>query len=208
MKKLITSTIVLLFLVNLQVSAQQEIHLNVSNVFLYEFNMAYEHALNDNLTLGGFGGYVYGFPEQSYENKFWYLGPEVRYYTSPRYGADRFFFGFYARIKDGYAENEYSEGGQLISTGQYESFYWMGKQDYTKVAVGLSLGAKWVTNKGLTYGFFGGFGRNLVSSYSNEDYTSHEDLFVPGTYYQSEYSSGTDSKYWDVRVGFNLGWRF
>lgn len=207
MKKFLNTTFALLFLTNLRVSAQQEIFLNVSNVFLYEFNMSYENALNDNLTIGGFGGYVYGFPEQSYENKFWYLGPEVRYYPTPRFGADRFFFGFYTRIKNGYAESEFTETGQLISTGQYESYYWMGTQDYTKVSVGLTLGGKWITSNGLTYGFFGGFGRNLFSSYTEVDYTSNESLFIPGTYYSSTYA-GTDSKYWDVRLGFNLGWRF
>jgi len=206
MKKLVTATIALLFLLSLKVSAQQEISINASNLFLYEFNMSYEFAINDNLAFNGFGGYVYGFPEQSYENKFWYIGPEVRYYPAPRYGADRFFFGFYARYKDGYSKSEIYESGQLKSTGQYESFYEMANQEYTKVAVGLTLGAKWITSKGLTYGFFGGCGRNLISSYSDA-YTSHKDLFEPGTYYMDRYS-GSDSKYWDVRLGFNLGWRF
>jgi hypothetical protein len=188
--------------------AQQEIYLNVSNAILYEINLGYEKALNDNLALGGFGGYVYGFPDQYLATKFWYIGPEVRYYVSPKYGADRFFFGFYSRIKSGFAETEFYESGYSIQNGQYLSISNTQNQDYFKLAVGFTLGAKWVTRKNLTYGVFAGFGRNLVASYDETSFSTNEDLFQPETYYTSYYRSDLDSEFWDVRVGFNLGWRF
>ncbi len=206
--RLFALTIVFSFAAN-RAFAQQEIYLNVSNALFYEINAGYEKALNDNLALGAFGGYVYGFPDQYLATKFWYVGPEMRYYVSPKYGADRFFFGFYSRIKSGFAETEFTENGQDINNPQqWLSFSSTQNQDYFKLAVGFTLGAKWVTRKNLTYGFFAAFGRNLVASYDESSFTTNEDLFYPGSYYVYTYRSDLDSEYWDLRLGFNLGWRF
>jgi hypothetical protein len=208
MKRLITTTIALLVLFNIRVAAQQEVYLNVSNALLYEFNMGYEHGLSDYVSIVGFGGYVYGFPDQSQETKFWYLGPEVRYYASPKNGADRFYFGFYMRAKSGFAETEFYEGGEDPQTGYYESSYSYQNQDYFKLAVGFTVGAKWITRNNLTYGLFAGFGRNLIADYDETNFQGNPDDYTPGSYYSGYYRSDLDSEYWDLRVGFNLGWRF
>ncbi len=187
--------------------AQHDIKLNITNVFLYEFNVNYEYLLNEYATLGGFGGYAYGFPGVEEPNKYFYVGPEFRYYVSPKNGADRFFIGLYSRVKVGSSYLTQTENGTPINDPfGYLSYYQTEEVDYFKLGLGVSLGGKWVTKTGFVYGVFGGIGRNVVSNYDETAFVNHESEFNPDSYYKDTYSD-YDTQYWDFRIGFNVGWR-
>lgn len=208
MKNIKSALLVVFTCLSIAGFAQHEVKLNVPNALLYEFNVSYEYGLRDNLSLGAFTGYVYGFPDQSNDTRFFYLGPEVRYYVSERNGLDRFYFGFYSRLKTGYTQARFNESGFNSNTGEYLNFSQSEQQDYFKVAVGFTIGGKWITRDGFVFGVFGGIGRNLIANYDETAFVSHADQFDPNDYYTDTYTADIDSPYWDFRVGFNLGWRF
>jgi hypothetical protein len=207
MKKLQLLTLVLASALSFSMHAQHDVKINITNVFLYEANINYEYILNDYATIGGLGGYVYDFPDVSDPNKYWYVGPEFRYYVSPKNGADRFFIGLYSRFKSGSAYVNFNESGLASDGSQYLYYYQEDKTDYTKLAIGFTLGGKWINRNGLVYGVFGGVGRNLFASYDESSFDSHESEYDPNSYFTST-SSNRDNRYWDFRIGFNVGWRF
>ena len=189
-------------------NAQSDIKLNVSNAIIYELNVMYEYTLSDNMSISAFGGYVYGLPEIEETVKYLYIGAEFRYYVSPKLGADGFYFGGYTRYKNGYSKGHIEESGILLDGGGYNYNEQKLDVDFNKLAFGFSLGSKWVTRSGFVFGFFGGLGRNLYADYKeSSDYSSREHLYVPGTYQANVVKSSLDSRYWDWRMGFNIGFR-
>lgn len=199
--------LILCFTASFSMFAQQDLQINISNIFIYEANVSYDYALNDFVSVGAFGGYAYGLPDNQTANKYLYLGPEVRFYVSPKNGADRFYVGFYSRASSGNAQVSFEESGFSIIDGYYTTNYQSDRVDYFKLAMGFTLGSKWVTESGFTFGVFGGLGRNLIHNYDETSFNSHPGLFQPGTY-STSISNNNDSKYWDFRIGFNVGWRF
>jgi hypothetical protein len=174
--------------------AQTELSLNVSNLLINEANVTLEKGLSDNFSLVGFASYVYGFPptdNMEFINTNFYFGPEVRYYVSPVNGIDRFFIGVY--LKEAI--------GNISQNDQYYYFYDPSQfrnqsSSYSKLAFGLSLGAKWVTRSNVLFGLNMGFGRNIYTEFSNENFRD---------YY---FNSNGFNEYYDFRIGFNLGYRF
>jgi hypothetical protein len=206
MKKLKLLSLSILCSLGTSVYAQQDVKVNISNVFLYEFNVNYEYLLNEYATVGGFGGYVYDFPGVDNPNQYWYLGPEFRYYVSPKNGADQFFIGLYSRIKSGKTYVDFYESGMSTNGFDYLNFYQNDQVNYTKLGIGFTCGGKWIAKNGFVYGVFGGIGRNLFANYDESSFVSHRDQFDPNSYYTST-DNYNDSKYWDFRIGFNVGWR-
>jgi len=187
--------------------AQQDLKFNISNVFIYEANISYEKSLNDFLTLGGFAGFAYGLPDNDEANKYVYLGPELRYYVAPKNGADQFFVGVYSRAVSGNALITFEESGLSLVNGWYDYYYQTERVNYFKLALGFTLGSKWVTKNGFVYGVFGGLGRNIIHAYDETSFEPHTKYFQLDTY-SSSIRNENDSKYWDFRIGFNVGWRF
>lgn len=192
--------------VALSASAQHDVKFNFSNALLYEINLSYEYLLSDYATIGAFGGYAYDFPDVANPNTYAYFGPEFRYYVSPKNGADRFFIGAYASYKAGNATLQLEESGRDIN--QEPIWFWEeSRAHYTKAVFGLTVGSKWVVKDAFVVGVFGGFGRNLHFQYNDDDFVSHENMFVPDSYKTSVDMLGNSSRYWDFRVGVNIGWR-
>ena len=218
--------IALSLLITLSFSAVAQTHdikINASNALLFEIMGAYEYGLNDNMSVSLFGGYNYGLPvyaQDEYDRQFQkfmhfgYIGPEFRYYVSPRKGCDGFFFGGYMRYKTGYVDTWLSQSGTLKQNAPQYPYYPNGyyyyegltKQDFNKLAIGFTLGGKWVVNKGFIIGVFGGFGRNLFANYSDIPELI-DPIYFEGDEYHYIERSVWDSRYWDFRFGFNLGWR-
>lgn len=179
----------------INVSAQTELSLNISNLLINEANVTYEKGLNDYLSVGAFASYVFDLPPtdgNEFINKNFYFGPEIRYYVSPKKGFDRFFIGFYLKESIGtvtinddyYYWTEYP--GQLENT----------TSAYSKLAFGLNLGSKWVAKNNIIYGLNFGIGRNLYTSYEHDDFKD---------YYFSQRPAAED---FDFRFGFSMGYRF
>jgi len=174
--------------------AQNELSLNVSNLLINEANITVEHAFSDYVSLVGFASYVYGFPpteNMEFLNTNFYFGPEMRYYVSPLNGIDRFFIGVY--LKQAF--------GNVSVNDEYNYYYGPSEfsnqsSAYSKMAFGLNLGAKWVTQNNLLFGLNLGFGRNIYTQFNNENFKD---------YY---FNSNGFNEFYDFRIGFNLGYRF
>ncbi|MCV9385688.1 hypothetical protein [Reichenbachiella ulvae] len=172
--------------------AQTDVHLNIVNLLFFEASGSIEKGLNKNISVGGFAGYFYGLPHGAEgpfflsnnggENKYFHIGPEVKFYVYPDGSLNRFFVGAYARYTNGKATSPDNYGGEISSR-------------YNKGSMGLSLGSKWVTKSNIIFGFFGGIDRNFVSNYNNERYlgTSPAD---------------GDDEYFGYRIGAHIGYRF
>ncbi|PIB35845.1 hypothetical protein BFP72_10795 [Reichenbachiella sp. 5M10] len=201
---------ILLFLASRpQASAQQDFQINLSNLIFYEANMNYEFlSFDGNATLGAFGGYVYGFPGNNEDQQYYYVGPELRFYPFPNRGADGFFLGLYSRYKNGYktqtiTESGYTSGGDRLNENTEL------KVDYEKLAFGFNLGMKWVTRSNVILSFNTGLGRIAYYDYHTPTFQSSiENLVDPITYEVYTDDNTIDSKYWDFRIGFNIGYRF
>jgi hypothetical protein len=189
--------------------AQQEITLNFSNVLFFETNVNYEYLLNENMGVMLNTGYVYGLPDVAEPNKFFYIGSEFRYYAVPKSEGDGFFVGAYTRYKNGFYPAGQTERGRPIGMpNQYLTLTQNATVNHEKLALGITFGSKWKSESGFVYGFCLGFGRNLISSYSYENYQTNEEKFIPGTYELSYGTSQWDNALWDLRFGFNVGWQF
>lgn len=132
---------------------QNEIKLNGLYLVLGAFEGTYERILNDESAVG-----VSLFVPFDAD-----INEEVNYYISPYY---RFYFG------NEYAKGFFLEGfGMLNSTNEY--LYDFGsensdKKSVTDFALGIGLGGKWLTKRGLLGEINFGVGRNLFNG-SNSD---------------------------------------
>lgn len=195
---------------HLSTNAQQDFQINLSNIILYEAAASHEVAISENATISAFGGYVYGFPGQD-EHRYYYLGPEIKFYPFPsERGADLFFVGIYGRYKSGHTEMELFETGRETDGGNYLSDTYTESIDFQKIAFGFDAGVKWITTSNVVFSFNTSLGRNAYYEYdySPFDELSFENQVSPSTYESSyESTSGLDSKYWDFRIGLHVGFR-
>jgi hypothetical protein len=192
---------------DLPAQGQIEPQINFSNLLFYEANGLLEYGINNNTSVTGMVGYVYGFPDAAEPNKYFYVGAEYRLYVAPKHGIDRFFLSFYTRYKTGYYPGGLSEEGILKGSNFYESIYSNGNVNHQKLTIGITLGSKWKSPSGFIYGFFIGGGRNVISQYSSNQIVSNEVLFIPETYQARWSGSQWDNEDWDFRFGITIGWR-
>ena len=132
---------------------QNEIKLNGLYLVLGAFEATYERLLNDESAVG-----VSLFVPFDAD-----INDEVNYYISPYY---RFYFG------NEYAKGFFLEGfGMLNSTNEYLDYFESENSDKNSVtdfALGIGLGGKWLTKRGLLGEINFGIGRNLFNG-SNAD---------------------------------------
>ncbi|MCV9385687.1 DUF3575 domain-containing protein [Reichenbachiella ulvae] len=214
MRNKITKTIAVLCLTwfgHLSAQAQQDFQINLSNLILYEAAASHEVALSPNATLSAFGGYVYGFPGQD-EHRYYYIGPELKFYPFPTTkGADLFFVGVYGRYKSGYTETDFYEYGEIPGTPDYLDNNQTQDVDFQKFAFGFDIGIKWITDSNIVFSFNTSLGRNAYYNYDYDVFDAESiENQVNSSTYENSYSStsGLDSKYWDFRIGLNVGYRF
>ena len=99
----------------------------------------------------------------------------LNYYISPYY---RVFFG------EKYAAGFFFEGFGMLNSAERYNFVEDINKDVIDFALGIGLGGKWVTKKGLVFELNAGIGRNLFNT------KEHSDSAIIG------------------KFGFNLGYRF
>ncbi|UXP31902.1 DUF3575 domain-containing protein [Reichenbachiella agarivorans] len=206
--KYIGISLLLLFAYTQKANAQQDIQINFSNLIFYEINVNHEFAtLGDEVSLGVFGGYVYGFPEQD-NHRYYYFGPELRIYPFATNGTDGFFVGIYGRYKNGYTRRTLEENGYTLISNDYIENKDSENIDFQKVAFGINMGFKWVTRSNLLIGFNMALGRNAYYNYEDDFPNSIKHQVTSDSYHSSIDGNNIDSQYWDFRVGFNIGYRF
>ncbi|MCB0398242.1 MAG: DUF3575 domain-containing protein [Winogradskyella sp.] len=128
--------------------AKHEVKLNALVLVLGAFEVGYEYLLDDESGLG-----ISVFLPYDKE-----LKDEIQYYISPYY---RYYFG------KKHAAGFFLEGfGMLNRADRNIDFLFEDDEDnwVTDFALGIGLGGKWVTKKGLTGEINFGIGRNLFES--------------------------------------------
>lgn len=128
-----------------------EIKLNALFLILGAFDITYERTINEE---SAFGVSVFlPFDED--------ISEDYKFSISPYY---RFYFG-----KD-YATGFFAEGFGLLNSTRDEIYnynnYSYTYEDRTDFALGIGVGGKWVTKRGVVFEIFGGVGRNL---FNNDD---------------------------------------
>lgn len=121
----------------------------------------YERLLNDE---SGIGISVNFALENDFETRF-SLTPYYRFYFGKKPAAGFFVEGFTMLNVIDIDENYYYNGTDPV-VSDYNS------ESYADVAIGIGLGSKWITKRGILFELSGGIGRNLLNSEKN-DYLGH-----------------------------------
>lgn len=134
-----------------------EVKLNALYLVLGAFEGTYEYLLNEE---SGIGVSVFlPFDDEINEN--------INYYISPYY---RFYFG------NKFASGFFLEGFGMLNSVNFNTYEYDG-QDFivqeqdrnTDFALGIGLGGKWITKRGLLGEINFGIGRNLFNDYEYDE---------------------------------------
>ncbi len=169
MKKIITSIILFLIVFNAVAQEEQkepknEIKLNVAYLIGGIPEVGYEYLINEESSVGA----DLLFSIDNDVDFLFAFTPYYRFYFGKKRAAGFFVEGF----------------GMLNVTESYLDYYYNGYDEYwpdnnrsennTNFALGIAVGAKFLTKGGFVFEFYGGVGRNLHETSSYDDYE-----FVP-----------------------------
>ena len=159
MKKITLSA--LLFIVSISLFAQEneskqnELKINMSNLIGFKwFDVSYEHLLNEEASVGV--GTLFSLDNESEgldEYRTFSITPYYRQFFSSKY-AEGFFVEAFTMLHTGKYENYYS------NSGPYDTLV---EEKFTDLAVGISVGGKWVTKRGFVAEVYAGIGRDLLN---------------------------------------------
>lgn len=165
MKKITLSA--LLFIVSISLFAQEnetkqnELKINMSNLIGFKwFDVSYERHLNEESSIGV--GTLFSLDNESEgldEYRTFSITPYYRQFFSSKY-AQGFFVEAFTMIHSGkdYTYNYYYE-----DFPPYNSHEIVTEDKYTDLAVGISVGGKWVTKRGFVAEIYAGFGRDMFN---------------------------------------------
>lgn len=175
-----------------KMSAQHELKTNVTALIFADLNLGYEYVQED---WGVQVAISYFQPGKLIDVDNLYtalrITPEFKYYFNPDEDASGTFVSGYLRFRSVTSEDWYTQSdinGNLVTYDMKN----------TGLALGFTLGYKWVTRSGLMFETFGGLGRYLINNYSFDPDGADESVLddlesLPG---------------FDWRLGFALGYRF
>lgn len=152
---------------------KNEVKLNGVMLLIGAFEVAYEQNLNNDSS-AGISVFI-PFDREVFNDELnFYVSPYYRVYFSKKYAAGFFVegFGMFSSMK--IEEYYYAPNGAFSSYSE---------ENYSDFALGLGVGGKWVTKRGIVFELVGGVGRNLFN-------TDATDISIVG------------------KFGFNLGYRF
>jgi hypothetical protein len=136
---------------------KNEIKGNALFLVLGAVEVTYERLLNED---SGLGVSLFFINEEDFDTSF-SLTPYYRAYFGEKPAAGFFVEGF-GMINTG---NYGSYSAYNSNTGTY---YEVGGEKFTDLALGFGLGSKWIHRKGFVFEINAGIGRNLFSDYSPE----------------------------------------
>jgi len=157
----------LLFIVSISLFAQEnetkqhELKINMSNLIGFKwFDVSYERLLNEEASIGV--GTLFRLDNKSEgldEYRTFSITPYYRQFFSSKY-AQGFFVEAFTMLHSGkdYTYNSYYE--DFPPYGYYEN---RTEEKYTDLAVGISVGGKWVTKRGFVAEVYAGIGRDLLN---------------------------------------------
>lgn len=139
-------------------SAQLEVKVNPLGLLFGNFNALVEKGINDNFGVEGQIGLVLRNSD-AFGNDFNYnafnIGAAGKYYFNPREGWDRFYVGGYARFNTGTWKQDGSNDDGFSNT---------------RLALGLLVGQKWVSQGGFVFELGAGVGRAILNDIGDEDF--------------------------------------
>lgn len=159
MKKITLSA--LLFIVSISLFSQEneikknELKINMSNLIGFKwFDVSYERLLNEESSIGV--GTLFSLDKESEgldEYRTFSITPYYRQFFSSKY-AEGFFVEAFTMLHSG-KNYEYN----------YDSYanQYTNESKYTDLAVGISVGGKWVTKRGFVAEVYAGIGRDLLN---------------------------------------------
>jgi hypothetical protein len=157
----------LLFIVSISLFAQEnetkqhELKINMSNLIGFKwFDVSYERLLNEEASIGV--GTLFSLDNKSEgldEYRTFSITPYYRQFFSSKY-AQGFFVEAFTMLHSGkdYTYNSYYE--DFPPYGYFEN---RTEEKYTDLAVGISVGGKWVTKRGFVAEVYAGIGRDLLN---------------------------------------------
>lgn len=159
MKKTIIS--ILLIIVSITAfgqteNAQNELKINMFNLIAFKWlDVGYERVLNEESTIG-FGTLISLDHDSAGLDEYrrFSLTPYYRHFFSDKY-AQGFFIEAFTMIHTG-KNDFYSYDYNEMTTNSYED-------TFTDLAVGVSVGAKWVTQRGFVAEIYAGIGRDMFN---------------------------------------------
>ncbi len=138
---------------------QNEVKINALYLVLGAIDVTYEHLLNEE---SGIGVSVFlPFDDEVNDDINYYISPYYRFYFGKKYAAGFFVEGF--GMLNSYKDNnvEFINGFDVVvSDGD----------NVTDFALGIGVGGKWITNRGMFAEVNFGVGRNLFNNRPFDDY--------------------------------------
>lgn len=168
------------------VKKQHEVKINAFNTIIFKApEFSYEYLLDSESSIGA--SLMFNLQDNDenvdsprYAERFAFT-PYYRRYFSSKYA-----WGFFLEAFAMYNIQEDYDGYYIVNPVTNTSQFVNSNEKSSNFALGLSLGGKFVSKKGFVFEFYGGVGRNLITS--NDAIGDGEDI-VP-------------------RIGASLGYRF
>jgi len=135
-----------------------ELKLNAIFLIAGAFEIAYERNLNESSSVG----ISALLPFDDDININYYVSPYYRIFFGKKYAAGFFVEGF--GMLNSITDDELS----FLSVGD-DMVLRSREREYTDFALGVGLGGKWVTKRGILFELSGGIGRNLFNNDENRD---------------------------------------
>ena len=170
MKKFLSTTTLILVFLNgfsqekneIQSFKRNELKINAAFLVAGIAELTYERLINEE---SGAGISIFAALDEEISTKF-SLAPYYRFYFGKKPAAGFFVEGFTMLNVIDIDEAYYFNSLDPMLNGYYKS------DSYTDFAIGIGLGSKWITKKGVLFEINGGFGRNLINTDKN-DYFDH-----------------------------------
>lgn len=167
------------------VQKQHEVKINAFNTIVFKsLEFSYEYLLDSESSIGA--SVMFNLHDNDndidgpvYNERFAFT-PFYRRYFSSKYA-----WGFFLEAFAMYNVQEDFDGYYILDTNNVNQFVHSDEKS-NNFALGLSLGGKFVSKKGFVFEFYGGVGRNLITS---NDVIADGENIVP-------------------RIGASLGYRF
>lgn len=151
-----------------------EIKLNAVYLIAGAFDILYERTINEESAFGI--SLMAAFDDDG-------VGDQYKYMVTPYY---RFYFG------KKYAAGFFAEGFGSLNSSREISLFGNSNQEFkTDFALGIGIGGKWTTRRGIIFEISYGYGRNLF----NNDYNENND-------------NNNSANKVIFRGGINVGYRF
>lgn len=193
--------------------AQHDVKFNFLGFLFNQYQFGYENVLNEEMSAGGYLSYSIWNLEtttfdangdlvtEEYKLSGLSVIPNFRFYFNPDDDCDGYFAEAYIKWRRRTTTNQQTSVPETNQFGGTEYVTYDYDVSQSATALGVGFGRKWLTNAGFFAETFFGIGKNLIEN------TKYSEQAVEDYYESIDYSDLNWSGI-DIRVAFNVGWRF